>query len=103
MAVNWYNCDAMTTVKIGTWKIGQIATQNDLTILSCHYSGTAVIEFIITYSFPYPPADLVCYSATPWAFGLSLDAMNQISICLMSQKLHICTLLIFKRNKEFDK
>ena len=79
MAVNWYNCDAMTTVKIGTWKIGQIATQNDLTILSCHYSGTAVIEFIITHSFPYPPADLVCYSATPWAFGLSLDAMNQIS------------------------
>ena len=44
MAVNWYNCDAMTTVKIGTWKIGQIATQNDLTILSCRYSGNAVIE-----------------------------------------------------------
>ena len=31
-------------MKIGTWKIGQIATQNDLTILSCRYSGNAVIE-----------------------------------------------------------
>jgi len=65
-------------MKIGTWKIGQIATQNDLTILSCRYSGNAVIEFIITHSFPYPPADLVCFSTTPWAFGLSQDTMNQI-------------------------
>ena len=55
----------------------KIATQNGLTNLSYHSYGNAVITFINSYSFPYPPADLVCLSATPWAFGLSLVTMNQ--------------------------
>ena len=73
----WLRIGAMTIVKVGSWKCNQIATQNGLTILSYHSSGNAVITFINSYSFPYPPADLVCLSATPWAFGLSLVTMNQ--------------------------
>ena len=56
----------------------KIATQNGLTNLSYHYYGNAVITFINSHSFPFPPADLVCLSTTPWAFGLSLVTMNQI-------------------------